>query len=83
MNWMDWNIAKDPVKNAGLSRFMRLMRAFKARQPALRLSEFPNENNIRWHGHHPNEPMWDEERRGEFSRQGCIGSHSWAAASSP
>ena len=63
MNWMDWNIAKDPVKNAGLSRFMRLMRAFKARQPALRLSEFPNENNIQWHGHHPNEPMWDEESR--------------------
>ena len=39
------------------------MRQFRAKQPALRMSEFPNENNIQWHGHHPNEPSWDEENR--------------------
>ena len=63
LNWMDWEIAKDPVKNQGLSRFCRLMRQFRAKQPALRLHEFPNENNIMWHGHHPHEPSWDEENR--------------------
>jgi hypothetical protein len=63
LNWVDWDAAKDPVKNAGLSRFARLMRQFKARQPALRLMDFPNENNIKWHGNEPNEPSWDEENR--------------------
>ena len=60
---MDWDAAKDPVKNTGLSRFCRLMRQFKAKQPALRLMDFPNENNIKWHGNEPNEPSWDEENR--------------------
>jgi isoamylase len=63
LNWVDWEAAKDPVKNTGLSRFCRLMRKFKAEQPALRLKEFPNENNIRWHGVEPDQPSWDEENR--------------------
>ena len=63
LNYMDWGLAKDPVKNQGLSRFCRLMRQFRAKQPALRMSGFPNENNIQWHGHSPNEPSWDEENR--------------------
>ena len=63
LNWVDWDAAKDPVKNTGLSRFCRLMRQFKAKQPALRLMDFPNENNIKWHGNEPNEPSWDEENR--------------------
>ena len=58
LNWVDWEAAKDPVKNTGLSRFCRLMRKFKAEQPALRLKEFPNENNIRWHGVEPDQPSW-------------------------
>ena len=63
LNWVDWSAAKDPVKNTGLSRFCRLMRQFKAKQPALRLLDFPNENNIQWHGQEPNQPSWDEENR--------------------
>jgi isoamylase len=63
LNYMDWALAKDPVKNKGLSRFARLMRAFRSKQPALRLANFPNQDNIQWHGHEPNEPMWDEESK--------------------
>jgi hypothetical protein len=38
------------------------------------LHRYTTENNIQWHGHHPNEPSWDEENR--YVVGGCYKSNS-------
>ena len=63
LNWMDWEQANDPLAGNGLARFCRQMTLLRKEHGAFRLPIFPTADNIQWHGHLPETPIWDEDSR--------------------
>lgn len=63
LNWLDWDAANDPLAGEGLARFTRQMMALRKKHGAFRLPSFPTAENIQWHGHLPDTPLWEEDSR--------------------
>ncbi|CAL57001.1 Glycosyl hydrolase, family 13, catalytic domain [Ostreococcus tauri] len=63
LNWIDWSEASSPLAGDGLARFTKQVIALRKKHSAFRLDSFPSADNIQWHGHLPDTPMWDEESR--------------------
>jgi isoamylase len=63
MNWVNWDEANDPLAGEGLARFVRQLTTLRKDNSAFRLPAFPTAENIQWHGHKPEVPLWEEDSR--------------------
>ena len=63
MNWVNWDEANDPLAGEGLARFVRQLTTLRKDNGAFRLPAFPTAENIQWHGHKPEVPLWEEDSR--------------------
>jgi isoamylase len=57
LNWFLWDQHPD------FFRFYLLMIQFRKKHPSLQSHDFPNEGEIEWHGHKPNQPDWSPASR--------------------
>lgn len=60
LNWFLWDEIK---KNKDFYRFYKFLIHFRKKHPLLGRERFFGENEIKWHGIHPNNPEWENDNR--------------------
>ncbi|MGK5595336.1 MAG: glycogen debranching protein [Parachlamydiaceae bacterium] len=60
LNWFLWG---DLHERHGFFRFYKSLIHFRRHQPLLQRATFFGENDIVWHGVHPDHPEWDHDNR--------------------
>lgn len=58
LSWFDWNGVK---QNHAFFRYYSGLVHFRKNNPLLKHGKFLSENELIWHGEHPNSPEWERE----------------------